>query len=49
MRTFLLFLVYCLVVTPAGLVSRIVKDPMARRRPAGTETYWTAPTPAQAR
>lgn len=49
MRTFLLFLVYILVMTPAGLVSRVVKDPMARRRPAGTKTYWTRPTPSQAR
>ncbi|GGV27363.1 hypothetical protein GCM10010260_79790 [Streptomyces filipinensis] len=49
MRTFLLFLVYCFVVTPVGLVSRVVKDPMTRRRPARTTTYWTAPTPTQAR
>lgn len=49
MRTFLLFLVYCLVVTPIGLLSRVVKDPMARSRPSGTKTYWTAPPPSQAR
>ncbi|MCF3137338.1 hypothetical protein [Streptomyces olivochromogenes] len=49
MRTFLLFLVYCLVVTPIGLLGRVVKDPMARRRTRGAKTYWTPPTPAQAR
>ncbi|MEU6658091.1 hypothetical protein [Streptomyces sp. NPDC046821] len=49
MRTFLLFLVYALVVTPVGLLSRVVKDPLARRQPAGTKTYWTPPTPSHGR
>ncbi|MEV0225212.1 hypothetical protein [Streptomyces sp. NPDC050704] len=49
MRTFLLFLVYCLVVTPVGLLSRVAGDPMARRRHSGNKTYWTPPTPSQAR
>lgn len=49
MRTFLLFLLYCLVVTPLGLLARIVNDPMARRRHSGTKTYFNPPTPPQAR
>ncbi|MGC9442941.1 hypothetical protein [Streptomyces sp. WG5] len=49
MRTFLLFLVYCLVVTPVGLLGRVVKDPLARSRPSGTTTYWIPSAPSQAR
>lgn len=49
MRTFLLLLVYALIVTPLGLLSRVVNDPMARRRPRGTDSYWipSDPTPAR--
>ncbi|WP_202610652.1 hypothetical protein [Herbidospora solisilvae] len=40
MRTFLLFLLYHLVVTPAGLIARVVRDPLSRRADADTTTYW---------
>ncbi|WP_169807284.1 hypothetical protein [Herbidospora cretacea] len=40
MRTFLLFLLYHLVVTPAGLLTRLVRDPLSRRADADATTYW---------
>ncbi|MEV0603127.1 hypothetical protein AB0I82_28080 [Streptomyces sp. NPDC050315] len=40
MRTVLLLLAYCLIVTPLGLLSRVVKDPLARRWDRGAPTYW---------
>ncbi|QNP68696.1 hypothetical protein IAG44_03945 [Streptomyces roseirectus] len=48
MRTFLLLLLYCLVVTPVGLVSRLVADPMTRRTDRG-DTYWIPSDPSPAR
>ncbi|GGO05652.1 hypothetical protein GCM10010116_11090 [Microbispora rosea subsp. aerata] len=40
MRALLLFLLYYLVVTPAGLVARLVRDPLARRKDPDAATYW---------
>lgn len=40
MRTLSLFLIYALVVTPAGLLGRLVRDPLARRPDAAAATYW---------
>ncbi|GLU49804.1 hypothetical protein [Nocardiopsis ansamitocini] len=40
MRTFLLFLSYYLVVTPVGLLSRLVRDPLSRRANPNATTYW---------
>lgn len=39
MRTALLALVYYLVVTPVGLVCRIVHDPLRRRLDPAASTY----------
>lgn len=41
MRTALLALVYYLVVTPVGVVSRIVHDPLRRRLDRRASTYMT--------
>ncbi|MFJ8648554.1 hypothetical protein ACIRNI_20845 [Streptomyces sp. NPDC093546] len=49
MRSFLLLLVYYLVVTPFGLLSRLVNDPLARRWERRADTYWNPPTPSPAR
>ncbi|MEU0157660.1 hypothetical protein ABZ154_02135 [Streptomyces sp. NPDC006261] len=49
MRTFLLLIAYYLVVTPIGLLSRLVDDPLARRWNRRTATYWNAPAPSPAR
>jgi hypothetical protein len=35
-----LFLVYFLIATPVGLVSRLVHDPLSRRRNRRATTYW---------
>jgi hypothetical protein len=35
-----LFLVYLLIATPVGLVSRLVHDPLSRRRNRRATTYW---------
>ncbi|MFD9816153.1 hypothetical protein [Streptomyces sp. NPDC059080] len=43
MRKPLLLLAYALLVTPAGLLLRLVHDPMARRRRPGADSYWTHP------
>lgn len=40
MRTFVLLLVYILFITPAGLLGRLVRDPMARRWNRSAATYW---------
>lgn len=40
MRTLLLFLFYYLVVTPVGVLSRLVRDPMSRRSDPSATTYW---------
>jgi len=42
MGNFLLFIIYFLVVTPFGLASRLIHDPMSRRRNRQATTYWTA-------
>lgn len=44
-RTVLLAVVYYLVVTPIGLLSRVVRDPLARGWHRKAESYWSAPTP----
>jgi hypothetical protein len=43
MRNFLLFIVYFLVATPLGLASRLIHDPLSRRRNRRAVTYWTVP------
>ena len=41
MRKPLLIAVYYLLVTPAGLLSRLVgRDPLARRWDRGARSYW---------
>ena len=42
MRNILLFLMYFLVVTPAGLVWRVVRDPLHRRIDRRATSYWIA-------
>ncbi|MET9095299.1 hypothetical protein ACFYX8_32425 [Streptomyces cyaneofuscatus] len=49
MRTFLLLIAYYLVVTPLGLLSRLVNDPLARRWNRRADTYWNATAPSTAR
>lgn len=39
---FLLVAVYFLVATPFGLASRLIHDPLSRRRNQRAATYWTA-------
>jgi len=41
MRKWWLFLVYYLVVTPYGLVSRVVRDPLQRRWEPRRTSYFT--------
>jgi hypothetical protein len=36
----MLSIVYFVVVTPIGLVTRLVRDPLARRRNRRATTYW---------
>ncbi|MFD3484643.1 MULTISPECIES: hypothetical protein [unclassified Streptomyces] len=36
----LLAAVYLLVITPIGLVARVVRDPLRRRPDRGAPTYW---------
>ncbi|WP_155070816.1 hypothetical protein [Streptomyces taklimakanensis] len=48
MRTVLLAIVYYLVVTPVGLLARVVRDPLARGWDRGARTYWVTPTPPAA-
>ncbi|MEV7007428.1 hypothetical protein [Streptosporangium sp. NPDC051022] len=40
MRTLLLLAFYCLVITPAGLLGRLLRDPLARRWDTNAATYW---------
>jgi hypothetical protein len=40
MRDILLFLLYFLVVTPAGLIARVGRDPLSREWDRAAETYW---------
>lgn len=42
MAPFLLFIIYLLVATPLGLASRLIHDPLSRRRNRRATTYWTA-------
>jgi uncharacterized membrane protein len=44
MRTVMLFIAYYLVVTPAGWVSRLVRDPLARRWEQRSDSYWVPVT-----
>lgn len=39
-RTFALFAVYVLVVTPIGLLLRVIHDPLHRWRDRTAVTYW---------
>lgn len=48
MRTVLLFLFYFLVVTPAGLIARIGRDPLSRDWDAAASTYWISSTGSRA-
>jgi hypothetical protein len=41
MDNFLLFIIYFLVATPFGLASRLIHDPLSRRRNQRAATYWT--------
>jgi hypothetical protein len=36
----LLVMVYFLVVTPIGWASRLIRDPLSRRRDRRAATYW---------
>ncbi|NLU67794.1 hypothetical protein [Streptomyces sp. HNM0574] len=47
MRTALLAVVYAVVVTPVGLVSRLVRDPLARKWDRNAGTYWVPSSPAR--
>lgn len=44
MRNVLLFLLYFLVVTPAGLLARIGRDPLSREWDRSASTYWIPST-----
>ena len=44
MRNVLLFLIYFLMVTPAGLIARIGRDPLSREWDRAAETYWIPST-----
>jgi hypothetical protein len=44
----MLAVVYFLVATPAGWLSRLVHDPLSRRRDPTATTYWTMPTSRRA-
>lgn len=35
-----LMLGYYLIATPAGLISRLVRDPLSRKRNSRATTYW---------
>ena len=48
MRTALLFLRYYLVVTPAGLIARLGRDPLSREWDAAASTYWIPSTGSRA-
>jgi hypothetical protein len=38
----LLYVTYFLVITPLGLASRLIHDPLTRRRNRRATTYWVA-------
>jgi hypothetical protein len=40
----MLFIIYFVIATPVGLVSRLVHDPLSRRRKRGATTYWSPST-----
>ncbi|HZN73009.1 MAG TPA: hypothetical protein VFC00_15170 [Micromonosporaceae bacterium] len=40
MRRALLTIAYVLLVIPAGLVARVVRDPMRRSWSRGRQSYW---------
>lgn len=40
MRAVLLFLFYCLVITPFGALGRLVRDPLSRRADPSVTSYW---------
>jgi hypothetical protein len=40
MQGLLLAVVYYLVVTPVGLLSRLIRDPLRRRPDRKASTYW---------
>jgi hypothetical protein len=40
----MLSIVYFVVVTPIGLASRLIHDPLSRRRDRRATTYWIAST-----
>lgn len=42
MTNLLLSVIYFLIVTPFGLASRLIHDPLSRRRDPRATTYWTA-------
>ncbi|WP_199829534.1 hypothetical protein [Streptomyces sp. MMG1121] len=44
MRNLLLSLVYFVLVVPAGLISRVVRDPLSRRPDPAADTYWVTVT-----
>jgi hypothetical protein len=44
MRRMGLFLLYFLVVTPIGLVSRVTYDPLHRRWRRRATSYWVVPS-----
>jgi hypothetical protein len=50
-RKVLLFALYILVVTPAGLAARAVRDPLRRRLDTRARSYWinTAQSAGQSR
>ncbi|MCX5313052.1 hypothetical protein [Streptomyces sp. NBC_00154] len=43
MRRVVLLAVYLLVVTPAGLASRLIRDPLTRRTRRCVPSYWVQP------
>ncbi|MFY1671045.1 hypothetical protein ACN27G_13900 [Plantactinospora sp. WMMB334] len=43
MRRVLLTIAYVLLVIPAGLVTRVVRDPMRRSWSRGRRSYWQNP------
>jgi hypothetical protein len=43
MSRFPLTMVYALVVVPAGLVARLLRDPMRRSVKRGRRSYWEKP------
>ncbi|MBS2962953.1 hypothetical protein KGA66_07855 [Actinocrinis puniceicyclus] len=47
MRKALLFVLYIAVVTPVGLLLRLVRDPMRRKLNARAHTYWIESAPAE--